>query len=79
MPPSRKSPASASRADSKGRRGSAAEKAAVSAAGVGGPARPLQLDVDTTAIWRDVLPDQVRPPVAQDGEVPKLVPGIGLG
>ena len=42
------------------------------------PPRPLELDVETLAGGSDLFTQQKSPAVAEHGEMPELMPGIGL-
>ena len=53
-------------------------RAAVAASRVARLARTLELDVDARTAWRDLLAEHDRAPVAEHGEVPVLVPCVGL-
>ena len=52
---------------------------AVAAARVGRGAGALQLDIETIALRRPVFPQQDDASVAESGQIPKLVTGIGRG
>ena len=53
--------------------------ASVATAGKRGLSGTLELDVEAFAPGRDVLAQENGPSVAEHGEMPELVPGIGLG
>jgi len=52
--------------------------ASVAATGVRGGAGAFELNIDASPIRREVLAQNDGPPVAQQGEVAELMPGIGL-
>ena len=52
---------------------------AITSSGVGCAPRPLQLHIETLSRGGDLFPQEHGSPIAQHGEVPKLVAGIGLG